>query len=61
LIRPGVAIAITTVSPAPQTRTRTRASFGPIFAVSTDVDSPYAPGQDVGIGFPERGPVLIAD
>ena len=34
-------------------------SFGDIFAVSPDVDSPYAPGQEVGIGFPERGPVLI--
>ena len=33
--------------------------FGTVFAVSTDVDAPFEPGQAVGIGFAERGPVLI--
>ena len=34
--------------------------FGEIFAVSSDVDAPFPVGQSVGIGFPERGPVLIS-
>jgi iron(III) transport system ATP-binding protein len=34
--------------------------FGEVFVVSRDVDSPLAPGQAVGLGFPARGPVLIA-
>ena len=33
---------------------------GEVFAVSNDVDAPYAAGQAVGVGFAERGPVLIA-
>ncbi|GAA4121129.1 ABC transporter ATP-binding protein [Aminobacter aganoensis] len=33
--------------------------FGEVFAVSSDVDAPFVPGQDVGIGFAARGPVLI--
>jgi iron(III) transport system ATP-binding protein len=33
--------------------------FGPVFAVSPDVDVAYAPGEEVGVGFPDRGPVLI--
>jgi iron(III) transport system ATP-binding protein len=34
--------------------------LGEVFAVSNDVDAPYAAGQAVGVGFAERGPVLIA-
>ncbi|MBA8905779.1 ABC transporter ATP-binding protein [Aminobacter ciceronei] len=33
--------------------------FGEVFAVSPDVDAPFVPGQDVGVGFAARGPVLI--
>ncbi|AMS40575.1 ABC transporter ATP-binding protein [Aminobacter aminovorans] len=33
--------------------------FGEVFAVSSDVDAPFVPGQDVGVGFAARGPVLI--
>ena len=33
--------------------------FGEVFVVSPDVDAPFAAGETVGIGFPERGPVLI--
>ena len=33
--------------------------FGEVFVVSPDVDSGLRPGQPVGLGFPERGPVLI--
>ncbi|WP_378947956.1 ABC transporter ATP-binding protein [Mesorhizobium sp. ANAO-SY3R2] len=33
--------------------------FGEVFAVSPDVDAPFVPGQEVGIGFAARGPVLI--
>jgi iron(III) transport system ATP-binding protein len=34
--------------------------FGEVFVISRDVDSPLAAGQPVGLGFPARGPVLIA-
>jgi iron(III) transport system ATP-binding protein len=34
--------------------------FGEIFVVSPDVDLQLIVGQDVAIGFPARGPVLIA-
>jgi iron(III) transport system ATP-binding protein len=33
--------------------------FGQIFATSPDVETSHAPGQEVGVGFPKRGPVLI--
>jgi iron(III) transport system ATP-binding protein len=33
---------------------------GDVFVTSPDVDAPYEVGQSVGIGFPERGPVLIS-
>ena len=33
--------------------------FGEVFAVSPDVDAPFHAGQEVGIGFAARGPVLI--
>lgn len=33
--------------------------FGEVFAVSPDVDAPFHQGQEVGIGFAARGPVLI--
>jgi iron(III) transport system ATP-binding protein len=33
--------------------------FGEVFVVSPDVDAAFQTGQAVGIGFPERGPVLI--
>jgi iron(III) transport system ATP-binding protein len=36
-----------------------RTEFGEVFAVSPDVDLAYQPGESVGIGFPDRGPVLI--
>jgi iron(III) transport system ATP-binding protein len=35
--------------------------LGEIFAVSADVDLPYAAGQEIGIEFPAGGPVLISD
>ncbi len=34
--------------------------FGEVFVVSPDVDSGLRAGQPVGLGFPERGPVLIS-
>ncbi|WP_274627120.1 ABC transporter ATP-binding protein [Arvimicrobium flavum] len=34
-------------------------ALGPVFAVSPDVDASFTIGQDVGVGFPEKGPVLI--
>jgi len=34
--------------------------FGEVFVVSDDVDSPLAAGQEVGLKFAARGPVLIA-
>ncbi len=34
--------------------------FGEVFAVSGDLDAPYASGQKVGMGFEERGPVLVS-
>lgn len=34
--------------------------YGEVFAVSPDVDAPFSIGQEVGVGFPERGPVLIS-
>ena len=33
--------------------------FGQVFAVSSDVDAAHAAEQAVGVGFAERGPVLI--
>ena len=33
--------------------------FGDVFVVSPDVDAPFAAGESVGLGFAERGPVLI--
>ena len=33
--------------------------FGDVFVVSPDVDADFQTGQAVGIGFPEKGPVLI--
>ena len=33
--------------------------FGLVFAVSGDVDAPFEAGQKVGVGFSERGPVLL--
>jgi hypothetical protein len=45
LIRPGVAIMITTVSPAPQTRTLTSASFGPIFGIGMSRSVNGAPNR----------------
>ncbi len=33
--------------------------FGEVFAVSPDVDAPFVRGQEVGVGFAARGPVLI--
>ena len=33
--------------------------FGDVFVVSPDVDAPFAAGQSIGLGFAERGPVLI--
>ena len=33
--------------------------FGEVFVVSPDVDTSFQPGQKVGLGFPERGPVLV--
>ena len=35
--------------------------FGEVFVVSPDVDAPFAAGEPVGLGFAERGPVLIRD
>jgi iron(III) transport system ATP-binding protein len=32
---------------------------GNVFVVSRDVDGPFAEGDAIGIGFPDRGPVLI--
>ncbi|MBS3650002.1 ABC transporter ATP-binding protein [Pseudaminobacter sp. 19-2017] len=34
--------------------------LGPVFAVSPEVDTPFAAGQAVGVALPERGPVLIS-
>ena len=33
--------------------------FGDVFVVSPDVDAPFAAGEMIGLGFAERGPVLI--
>ena len=35
--------------------------FGEVFVVSDEVDSPLATGQEIGLKFAARGPVLIAD
>ena len=35
--------------------------FGEVFVVSNEVDSPLATGQEIGLKFAARGPVLIAD
>ncbi|MES0095758.1 ABC transporter ATP-binding protein [Mesorhizobium sp. M0019] len=32
---------------------------GQVFAISHNIDAPFQAGDSVGIGFPERGPVLI--
>ena len=37
-----------------------KTEFGDVFIVSPDVDLSYSVGQSVGVGFPARGPVLIA-
>jgi iron(III) transport system ATP-binding protein len=34
---------------------------GPVFALCSDVDAPFKPGDKVGLDFPGRGPVLISD
>jgi iron(III) transport system ATP-binding protein len=34
---------------------------GTVFALCNDVDIPFKPGDKVGLDFPGRGPVLIAD
>jgi iron(III) transport system ATP-binding protein len=34
--------------------------FGEVFAVSSDVDAPFVAGQKIGVGFAERGPVLVS-
>jgi iron(III) transport system ATP-binding protein len=34
--------------------------LGGAFVISPDVDTSFAPGQSVGLGFPEKGPVLIS-
>ena len=34
---------------------------GDVFAICGDVDAPFAAGDTVALGFPERGPVLIGD
>jgi iron(III) transport system ATP-binding protein len=35
-------------------------ALGEAFVVSPDVDAPFAAGQAAGLGFPAKGPVLIA-
>ena len=35
--------------------------FGEVFVVSNEVDSPLTTGQEIGLKFAARGPVLIAD
>ena len=34
---------------------------GPIFALCNDVDAAFKPGDKVGLDFPGRGPVLVAE
>ena len=34
---------------------------GDVFAICGDVDVPFAAGDAVALGFPERGPVLLGD
>jgi iron(III) transport system ATP-binding protein len=35
-------------------------ALGNAFVTSPDIDAAFEPGQAVGLGFPERGPVLIS-
>jgi iron(III) transport system ATP-binding protein len=35
-------------------------ALGEAFVTSPDVDAPFAAGQAIGLGFPAKGPVLIA-
>jgi iron(III) transport system ATP-binding protein len=35
--------------------------FGDVFVTSPDVNAPFEPGAEIGIGFPAKGPVLITD
>ena len=37
------------------------ASFGSMFAVHEDVDSPFEVGLDVTVGFSDKGPVLLPE
>lgn len=34
--------------------------IGPVFAICNDVDAPFAAGDDIALGFPKGGPVLIS-
>ena len=37
------------------------AAFGSFFAVQDDVDSPLTVGDEVTVGFAEKGPVLLPE